>query len=157
MQIVSIQSKKWLPPHDNYRKLAARSLRKRIELTKQGLVWDVRYSVHTPLGERLLQLASKAPQHAGWFTILSVTNQTLHIFITIRTSFMVHFRKSISNIFKIVEILSSNSFDFYASKFLKDFQFHFMQCSKHFPRPYAIQLHPCLITVIGIILYIENL
>ena len=66
---VLTQLDEWLPPYDSCSKLAAERLRKRIEQTKLDLVWEVRYSVHTPLGKRLLQLASKALQHAGWYTI----------------------------------------------------------------------------------------
>ena len=74
-----------------------RSLGIRYEKTKQGLVWLSRISVHTPLGERLLQLASKAFQHAGWFTILSLQTRDLVFYYN---------SNIILSIFKIVEILN---------------------------------------------------
>ena len=70
---------------------------KRLEQTKLGLVWLARISVHTPLGERLLQLASKALQHAGWFTILSL--QTRDLVFYYNSIIILSF-------FKIVEILN---------------------------------------------------
>ena len=63
------------PPYDSCSKLAAERLRKRIEQTKLDLVWEVRYSVHTPLGKRLLQLTSNILQLAGWLYNLSFTKQ----------------------------------------------------------------------------------
>ena len=54
-----------------------RRLTKRIEQTKLDLVWEVRYSVHTPLGERLLQLAYESiPTHrlVVQFMLLTMTN-----------------------------------------------------------------------------------
>ena len=91
---VFILVNEWLPPLRQLIEAGGRSLGIRYEKTKQGLVWLSRISVHTPLGERLLQLTSKAFQHAGWFTTSSLQLETSY-FITNRTSFMVHFRKSI--------------------------------------------------------------
>ena len=61
----------------------SRSLGISFEQTKQGLVWEVRNSVHTPLGKRLLQLTSNILQLAGWLYNVSLINYRLHILLQI--------------------------------------------------------------------------
>ena len=68
-----------------------RSLRKRIEQTKLHLVWVAIFSVHTPLGERLLQLTSNTFQHAGWLYNLALTMTKWLFYFTSQKSFVEHF------------------------------------------------------------------
>ena len=87
-----------------------RSLGIRFEQTKQGFVWLVTNSVHTPLGKRLLQLTLNTFQLAGWLYNVSLINYRLHILLQFehhlwsifenrinRTFYRVAFREAIAS------------------------------------------------------------
>ena len=84
-------SSRMVAPLRQLSEAGGRSLGIRFEQTKQGLVWLVRNSVHTPLGERLLQLTSNTFQHAGWLYNLALTMTKWLFYFTSQKSFVEHF------------------------------------------------------------------